>query len=63
MGRARSRSIEFLKFLEQVESRLALDFDVYLVLNKLKTHKTQLVHYWMVQHLRVHLHFIPTSVT
>src|SRR3954465_7476330 len=40
----RHRSVEFRKFLEQVERRVAPDLEVHLVLDNLKTHKTQLIH-------------------
>ena len=33
------------------------------MLDNLKTHKTQLVHDWLVRHPRVHLHFTPTSAS
>jgi transposase len=36
---------------------------VHLVLDNLKTHKTTLVHDWLVQHPRFHLHFTPTSAS
>ena len=59
----RHRSVEFRKFLEQVESSVAPDLAVHLVLDNLKTHKTQLIHDWLVQHPRFHLHFTPTSAS
>jgi transposase len=59
----RHRSVEFRKFLEQVESSVAPDLEVHLVLDNLKTHKTQLIHNWLVQHPRFHLHFTPTSAS
>jgi transposase len=59
----RHRSVEFRKFLEQVERRVAPDLEVHLVLDNLKTHKTQLIHDWLVQHPRFHLHFTPTSAS
>ncbi|MBN4094689.1 IS630 family transposase [Methylobacterium sp. OT2] len=59
----RHRSVEFRAFLEQVESSVARDLEVHLVLDNLKTHKTTLVHDWLVQHPRFHLHFTPTSAS
>lgn len=59
----RHRSVEFRKFLEQVESSVAPDLAVHLVLDNLKTHKTQLIHDWLVQHPRFQLHFTPTSAS
>ena len=40
----RHRSVEFRAFLEQVESSVARDLEVHLVLDNLKTHKTKLIH-------------------
>jgi transposase len=57
------RSVEFRAFLEQVESSVARDLEVHLVLNNLQTHKTTLAHDWLVQHPRFHLHFTPTSAS
>ena len=37
--------------------------DVHLVLDNLKTHKTRLVHDWLVKRPRWHLHFTPTSAS
>ncbi|AWB25625.1 IS630 family transposase [Methylobacterium currus] len=59
----RHRSVEFRAFLEQVESSVARDLEVHLVLDNLKTHKTTLVHDGLVQHPRFHLHFTPTSAS
>ena len=39
------------------------DLDVHLVLDNLKTHKTRLVHDWLVKRPRWHLHFTPTSAS
>src|SRR6476469_7509704 len=59
----RHRSVEFRTFLEQVESSVARDLEVHLVLDNLKTHKTKLIHDWLLQHPRFHLHFTPTSAS
>ena len=59
----RHRSVEFRAFLEQVESSVARDLEVHLVLDNLKTHKTQLIHDWLVKRPRWHLHFTPTSAS
>ena len=57
------RSAEFRAFLDQVEQSVAADLEVHLVLDNLKTHKTKLVHDWLVEHPRFHLHFTPTSAS
>ena len=45
----RHRNVEFRKFLEQVDSSVEPELEVHLVLDNLKTHKTQLVHDWLVR--------------
>jgi transposase len=37
--------------------------DVHLVLDNAATHKTKLVHDWLVKRPRFHLHFTPTSAS
>ena len=37
--------------------------EVHLVLDNLKTHKTQLIHDWLVKRPHFHLHFTPTSAS
>jgi transposase len=59
----RHRSVEFRTFLEQVESSVARDLEVHLVLDNLETHKTKLIHDWLLQHPRFRLHFTPTSAS
>jgi transposase len=59
----RHRSVEFRNFLEQVESSVAPDLEVHLVLDNLRTHKTKLIHDWLLQHPRFRLHFTPTSAS
>jgi transposase len=59
----RQRSIEFRAFLEQVESSVASELEVHLVLDTLTTHKTRLIHDWLVQHPRFHLHLTPTRAS
>ncbi len=54
-------SAEFGTFLEQVESSVARDLEVHLVLDR--THKAKLIHDWLLQHPRFHLHFTPTSAS
>jgi len=61
--KARHRAVEFRAFLDQVEAAVPADLDVHLVLDNLKTHKTRLVHDWLVSRPRFHLHFTPTSAS
>ena len=52
----RHRSVEFRAFLDQV-------LDVHLVLDNAATHKTKLIHDWLLKRPRWHLHFTPTSAS
>lgn len=57
------RSIEFVKFLDQIEAAVPEDMDIHLVLDNYATHKTPLVHRWLAKRARYHLHFTPTSAS
>ncbi len=57
------RAVEFRAFLDQVEATVPADLDVHLVLDNAATHKTKLVHDWLVKRPRWHLHFTPTSAS
>jgi transposase len=59
----RHRSVEFRAFLDRVERGVPPGLEVHLVLDNLKTHKTRLIHDWLVQRPRFHLHFTPTSAS
>jgi transposase len=57
------RSLEFRKFLDVIEANVPDDLDVHLVLDNYGTHKTAMIHRWLVRHPRFHLHFTPTSAS
>ena len=59
----RHRSIEFRTFLDRVERSVPPGLEVHLVLSNLKTHKTRLIHDWLLKRPRFHLHFTPTSAS
>lgn len=59
----RHRAAEFRAFLDQVEAAVPSDLDVHLVLDNAATHKTKLVHDWLVRRPHWHLHFTPTSAS
>jgi len=59
----RHRRVEFRAFLDRVESGVPPGLEVHLVLDNLKTHKTRLIHDWLVKRPRWHLHFTPTSAS
>ena len=57
---ARHRSQEFKKFLDHVDATVDPELDVHLILDNYGTHKTPMIHRWLLKHPRFHLHFIPT---
>jgi transposase len=60
---ARHRSLEFVKFLDQIDAAVPDDLDVHIVLDNYGTHKTLRVHRWLAKRPRYHLHFTPTSAS
>ena len=61
--KARHRSIEFRKFLDQIEASVPADLDVHLILDNSSTHKTPLIQRWLAKRPRFQLHFTPTSAS
>jgi transposase len=59
----RHRQQEFLKFLNELDSKLTREpgVEVHLVLDNYGTHKTAAVKRWFLRHPEYHLHFTPTS--
>jgi transposase len=57
----RHRRQEFLEFLGEVDRKTPKDLDLHIVLDNYGTHKHAAVKAWLVEHPRVHFHFIPTS--
>ena len=58
--RRRHRSMEFVKFLQQIDDTVPQELDVHVVLDNLQTHKTPAAHRWFLRHPRFHVHFTPT---
>jgi transposase len=56
----RHRAIEFRSFLDRIEKEVPGDLDVHLILDNYGTHKTPLIHRWLIRHPRFQLHFTPT---
>jgi transposase len=59
----RHRSTGFRAFLDRVEGSVPPGLEVHLVLDNPKTHKTRLIHDWLLKRPRFHLHFTPTSAS
>jgi transposase len=57
----RHRSIEFRKFLDEVERNVPEDLDVHIIMDNYGTHKTKLIRNWFAKRPRWHVHFTPTS--
>jgi transposase len=60
---ARHRSLEFRKFLNTIEATVPEGLDVHLILDNYGTHKTPMIHRWLVKRPRFHLHFTPTGAS
>jgi transposase len=56
----RHRSIEFVKFLDHVDSQVPKDLDIHIVMDNYGTHKTELARSWFLKHPRYHIHLTPT---
>lgn len=59
----RHRSQEFRKFLDAIDGAVPDNLDVHLILDNYGTHKTPLIHRWLVKRPRFHLHFTPTGAS
>ena len=57
----RHRAVEFRSFLDAIDTQVPSPFQVHLILDNYGTHKTALIHRWLVKRPRFHLHFTPTS--
>lgn len=57
----RHRAVEFIKFLNEIESSVPEGLEVHMVLDNYATHKTPKVKRWLQRHPRFHVHFTPTS--
>ena len=52
-------SADFVAFLNKVNREVPNELDVHVILDNLQTHKTPLVHRWLLRHRRFHFHFTP----
>jgi len=57
----RHRSVEFRKFLDEIDRAVPKDLDVHLVMDNYGTHKTPEIKRWLQRHPRYHVHFTPTT--
>ena len=59
----RHRAVEFRNFLTGIAKAVPDDREIHLVLDNYGTHKTAMIHDWLVRQPRFHLHFTPTSAS
>jgi transposase len=59
----RHRAIEFRKFLVTIDKSVPEGLDVHLILDNYGTHKTPMIHRWLLRHPRFHLHFTPVGTS
>ena len=59
----RHRAVEFRNFLTVIAKAVPDDLEIHLVLDNHGTHKTAMIHDWLVGQPRFHLHFTPTSAS
>ncbi len=59
----RHRTQEFRQFLDAIDAAVPSNLDVHLILDNYGTHKTALIHRWLVKRPRFHLHFTPTGAS
>ena len=57
------RTQDVKQFLDRIDAAVPADCTVHLVLDNYATHKAPPIHRWLVKHLRVALHFTPTSAS
>ena len=61
--RARHTAEDFRAFLDTIDRTVPDDLEVHVILDNAATHKTPLIHRWLAQRPRYHLHFTPTSAS
>src|ERR1700726_2626742 len=57
----RHRTVEFRKFLDEIEAAVPDDLDVHLVMDNYATHKTPLIRNWLAKRSRWHVHLTQSS--
>jgi transposase len=59
----RHRSLEFKRFLARIDRHVPRDFTIHVILDNYTTHKTALIHQFLLKRPRFHLHCTPTSAS
>jgi transposase len=55
------RAVEFIKFLELIDTSVPVDLAIHVIVDNASTHKTPAVKKWLLRHPRFVMHFTPTS--
>jgi transposase len=50
-------------FLDTIDAAVPAALDVHVILDNYGTHKTPLIHRWLLRHPRFHVHFTPTGTS
>lgn len=56
----RHRTVEFRKFLDEIERHVPPDLDIHVIMGNPSTHKTKLIQDWFAKRPRWHRHFTST---
>lgn len=59
----RHRTIEFRKFLEEIDEAVPEGLNIHLILDNDGTHKTPIIQRWLAKRPRYHVHFTPTGAS
>jgi transposase len=59
----RHRAKEFLAFLKEIDTRVADDLDIHIIMDNYATHRTKQVKAWLARRPHYHVHFTPTSAS
>jgi transposase len=59
----RHRTVEFRKFLNEIERNVPEDMDIHIVMDNYATHKAPIVRNWFARRPRWHVHFTPTGAS
>lgn len=57
---AQHRAVDFRDFLDEIDRQTDPGLAVHVICDNLSAHKAPVVHRWLVNHPRFHLHFTPT---
>ena len=57
---ARHRAVDFRDFLDLIDRQTEAGLAVHVICDNLSTHKSPVVHRWLLEHPRFTLHFTPT---